>query len=583
MYSRSARFIIVLLTMVEPFAHAQDRTQARSMVISRGGIVATSQVLASQAGAEILARGGNAIDAAIAANAVLQVVEPMSNGMGGDLFAIYRDAKTGKLTGINASGWAPKGLSIDFLRSKGMKTMPRSGIHTVTVPGCVDGWAMLHGRFGRLKWAELFEPAIYYAEHGFPVTEIISEQWINSTKKLAADENARRVYLPNGAAPRLGGIFRNPELARAFRLVAQNGRDAFYKGEIAQAILTTSGRLGGTMKAADLAEFQAEWVAPLSTGYRGWTVYELPPNGQGIAALEMLNILRRLPLWKPDADGYHMKIEAQKLAYADLARYIADPRFSKVPVAGLLSEDYAAARAKEIDFARANCTVAPGNPPEGAGDTVYFAAVDKDGNIVSMIQSLYQGFGSGIAVDGMGFHLQNRGALFTLDASHPNALAPRKRPFHTIIPAFMEKGNLHIGFGIMGGFNQAQAHAQFVSNIVDHEMNIQSALEAPRFTKLTFGGCDVNIEGRVPEKVREVLKMRGHDLKVLGDFSNVVGGGQAVLHDSVSKVNYGASDPRKDGAAMPEPAPYFRKTPLTPAAAPPPAQPKRPAAPAKGR
>ncbi len=583
MKSRSARIIIVLLTMMEAFAYAQDRTQARSMVVSRGGIVATSQVLASQAGAEVLARGGSAIDAAIAANAVLQVVEPMSNGMGGDLFAIYRDGKTGKLTGINASGWAPKGLTIGYLKDKGQKAMPQSGIHSVTVPGCVDGWAKLHTRYGRLKWAELFVPAIWYAEHGFPVTEIISEQWINSTKKLAADENARRVFLPNGAAPRLGGVFRNPELAHAFRLVAEAGPHAFYRGEIAKAILATSERLGGTMRAEDLAEFQAEWVAPISSEYRGWKVYELPPNGQGIATLEMLNILRRLPLWKPDADAFHMKIEAQKLAYADLLRYIADPRFAKVPVAGLLSDEYAAERASQIDMGRANCSVPPGTPPESVGDTVYLTAVDRDGNIASVIQSVYQSFGSGVAVEGMGFHLHNRGGLFTLDASHPNALAPRKRPFHTIIPGYMEKGNLHIGFGIMGGFNQAQAHAQFVSNIVDHEMNIQSALEAPRFTKLTFGGCDVNIEARVSEKIREVLKMRGHDLKLLGDFSNVVGGGQAVLHDSKSKVNYGASDPRKDGAAIPEAAPYFKKAPATPAAAPPPARPKRPAAQAKGK
>jgi len=527
------------------------------MVITGRGIVATSQVLASQAGAEVLARGGSAMDAAIAANAVLQVVEPMSNGMGGDLFAIYRDAKTGKITGINASGWAPEALTIALLREKGEKAMPQTGIYSVTVPGCVDGWARLHARFGRLKWAELFRPAIYYAKNGFPVTEIIAGYWSDAAKKLAADENARAVFLPGGAAPRVGEVFRNPQLAHAFELVARGGRDAFYKGEIAKAILATSERLGGVIKASDLAEYQSEWVEPLFTEYRGWKVYELPPNGQGIATLEMLNIMRRLPIWKPDADGFHMKIEAQKLAYADLLRYIGDPRFSKLPVEGLLSDDYAAERARQIDMLHANCSVPPGKPPEGAGDTVYFTAVDRDGNIASVIQSLYLGFGSGIAVEGMGFHLQNRGALFTLEEGHPNALAPRKRPFHTIIPGLMEKGGLHIGFGIMGGFNQAQAHAQFVSNVVDHGMNIQAALEAPRFTKLTFGGCDVNIESRVPGNVREVLTMRGHQLKVLGDYSGTVGGGQAVMYDSATGVKYGASDPRKDGAAVPEPDPYF--------------------------
>lgn len=554
-----SRLIVALAVITQMLSFAQERSQARSMVINQGGIVATSHVLASQAGAEVLARGGSAIDAAIAANAVLQVVEPMSNGMGGDLFALYRDAKSGRLTGINASGWAPEKLSVAHVRGKGNQEMPATGIDTVTVPGCVDGWARLHARFGRLKWADLFEPAIWYSRHGFPVTEIVAEYWANATPKLSADENARGVFLPDGAAPRLGQVFRNPQLARAFELVARGGRDAFYKGEIARAILETSERLGGVMQASDLAAFESEWVDPLAVEYRGWKVYELPPNGQGIAALEMLNIMRRLPIWKPDVDAFHIKIEAQKLAYADLLRYIGDPRFSKMPVEGLLSDEYAAERASKIDMGRASCDVPPGTPPEGPGDTVYFAVVDRDGNIASVIQSLYEAFGSGIAVKGMGFHLQNRGALFTLEEGHPNALAPRKRPFHTIIPALMEKGGLHIGFGIMGGFNQAQAHAQFVSNVADHEMNIQAALEAPRFTKLTFGGCDVRIEARVPVNVREALKMRGHELEVLGDYSGEVGGGQAVMYDSATKVKYGASDPRKDGAAVPEAAPYFRQ------------------------
>ncbi len=531
------------------------------MTISDRGIVATSQTLASQAGAQVLARGGSAIDAAIAADAVLGVVEPMSCGIGGDLFGIYWDAKTGQLTGINSSGWAPKALNIELLKSLGSKSMPQAGIQSVTVPGCVEGWSKLHKRFGKLPWSDLFQPAIYYADHGYPVTEIIHEAWKLGTKKLQGDENARRIFLRNDAPPEVGEVFRDPQMASALKLIAAGGPAAFYTGPIAHAILKTSDRLGGKMAAADLSEYQAEFVQPVSTEYRGWKVYELPPNTQGIAALEMLNMFSQFPLgdYEPrSVEELHLQIEAQKLAYADLHRYVADPKFAKIPVDGLLSIDYARARAGKIDRAQANCSVPPGKPLEIGSDTIYLSVVDRDGNIVSLIQSLYSGFGSAVVVDDYGFALHNRGGLFTLDPDHPNALAPRKRPFHTIIPAFMQKGSLHIGFGIMGGFNQAQAHAQFVSNVVDHEMNIQSALEAPRFTKLTFGGCDVAIESRVPPAVREKLSARGHEVKVLGAFSDTVGGGQAVVHDSTTNINYGASDPRKDGAAVPEPHPYFK-------------------------
>ena len=531
------------------------------MVISRHGIVATSQTLASQAGAQVLARGGSAMDAAIAANAALGVVEPMSNGMGGDLFAIYWEAKTGKLTGINASGWTPAALTLAALKTHGYEsTMPQDGIHSVTTPGCVAGWSALHKRFGRLAWAELFRPAIYYAEEGFPVTEIIHGHWRNATTTIASDEGGRRVFLRDGLAPAVGEVFRNPDLAKALRLLAAGGAPAFYRGPIAEAILKTSGRQKGTMSAADLSEFEPEWVAPISTEYRGWKVYELPPNGQGVAALEMLNIMETFPLFQyrpQSAEALHAKIEAQKLAYADLLRYIADPRFSKAPVAGLLSKEYSKERSALIDPDTAHCAAKPGSPPRSAGDTIYLTVVDRDGNIASLIQSLYLSFGSGVLVEGMGFHLQNRGGLFEMDATHPNVVAPRKRPLHTIIPAFMEKDNIHIGFGIMGGFNQAQAHAQFVSNLVDHNMNIQAALEAPRFTKLTFGGCDVMIENRVPRDVRDELSGKGHRLELLGPYSSTVGGGQAVIHDSSAKVNYGASSPRKDGAAVPEAPPYF--------------------------
>jgi len=530
------------------------------MVITDRGIVATSQTLASQAGAQVLARGGSAMDAAIAANAALGVVEPESNGIGGDLFAIYWDARTGKLTGINASGWAPTGLTIDFLKSHGDTAMPQEGIHSVTVPGCVDGWEKLHKRFGKLPWSDLFQPAIYFADHGYPVTEMIGEAWKMEEAKLGKDENARHVFLRDGHAPKIGEVFRDPQMAAALRLVASQGAAAFYKGVIAKAILKTSQRLGGKMTAADLGEFQSEWVEPVSTDYHGWKIYELPPNGQGIAALEMLNLFSLFPLSdypSRGAEELHVQIEAQKLAYADLQRYVADPRFSKVPVNGMLSMDYARERAKLIGATRAACDVPPGKPPVVHGDTIYLSVVDRDGNIVSLIQSLYQHYGSGVVVDDYGFALQNRGGLFELDPQHPNALAPRKRPFHTIIPAFMEKGDLHVGFGIMGGLNQAQAHAQFVSNVVDHGMNIQMALEAPRFTKKTFGGCDVSVESRFPLAVREALMARGHQLEMLGDFSSAMGGGQVVMHNSATGVNWGASDPRKDGAAAPEPAPYF--------------------------
>jgi gamma-glutamyltranspeptidase/glutathione hydrolase len=539
-----------------------DRSQARSMVITRRGIVATSQTLASQAGAQILARGGSAADAAIAANATLGVVECMMNGIGGDLFAIEWNAKSGKLTGLNSSGWAPEKLTPEFLRQKGNTAMPGHGIYSVTVPGAVRGWEALHQKFGRLPWAEIFQPAIYYAANGFPVTEFIGAYWKLSEQELAADQNARRVYLVDGKAPAVGQVFSNPEYARALELIASQGADAYYRGDIAKSILKTSDRLGGVMTAEDLADFKPEWVEPISTTYRGWTVYELPPNGQGLAALEMLNIFEKYPLpeWGfASADAFHVKVEAQKLAYADLYRYNADPRFVKVPMTGIISKSYAAERASTIDMKQAHCDVTAGNPTPFGGETIYMTAVDRDGNIVSLIQSLYSAWGSGIVVDDYGFALQNRGALFRLDPSHPDVLAPHKRPFHTIIPAFMQRGDIHIGFGIMGGPNQAQAHAQFVSDVVDYSMNIQAALEAPRFTRPQPEGCNFLIEDRVPAVVLESLRQRGHVLDVRGHYSTEMGGGQAVLYDSSTGVKSGASDPRKDGAAVPEPDPYFSK------------------------
>src|SRR5438034_5625796 len=504
--TRLALAVVLLISAT----FAQDRSHARSMVVTRYGIVATSHVQASQAGAQILARGGSAADAAIAANAVLGVTEPMMNGIGGDLFALYWDAKTGKLYGLNASGWAPKGLTIDTLKAKGATSMPQSGIDTVTVPGSVAGWNTLHERFGRLPWKDIFQSAIFYADEGYPVPELIHGFWEDSAEDLLRDSESRRVFLHNDKPPAVGEIFQNHDLAKALRLIAQQGTNSFYRGEIAQAILRTSQSLGGTISAADLAEFAPEWVEPISVTYRDWTIYELPPNGQGMAALEMLNIMQVSPA---SSEGplsvaeLHKKIEAMKLAYADLYRYNADPRFAKVPVKGLLSQDYAKERAKLINPSKAACDVAAGEPP--SSDTTYLSVVDRDGNIVSLLQRNYAAFGSGITVRGMGFALQNRGALFSLDPSHPNALAPRKRPFHTIIPAFMEHGNQHIGFGIMGGPNQPLAHAQFVSNIVDYAMNRHAAVHAARFTVTEKHGCNIVIESRVKQDVRDKLTSMG--------------------------------------------------------------------------
>jgi gamma-glutamyltranspeptidase/glutathione hydrolase len=545
------------MTFIVAGAGAQDRSQGRSMVVSQGGIVAAESPLAAQAGATILAHGGNAIDAAVATNAVMGVVEPMMNGIGGDLFAIVYDAKTGKLYGLNASGWAPAKVSVEFLKSQGIDKMPQAGIHSVTVPGAVDGWWKLLSRFGKKQFPDVLTPAIHYARDGFPVPEWDAAYWATEESFLKEDKNLSATYLIDGHAPRVGDVFHNPDLARSLELIASGGRDAFYKGELASRIVEFSSRLGGTMSTGDLAAYSSEWVEPISTTYHGWTVYEIPPNGQGIAALMMLNIMESFSLAQfghNSADALHAMIEAKKLAYADMHRYVADPKFSRVPVEGMLAKDYAAQRAKLVDMSKANCDVSPGEPAfPTMGDTTYLTVVDRDGNMVSLIQSNYSGFGSRLVADGTGFALQNRGGLFSLDPSSPNALAGHKRPLHTIIPAFMTHGDERIAFGIMGGFNQAQAHAQFVSNIVDFGMNIQESLESARFTKPTFAGCDVEVEDRIPASVRDALAGRGHKIDVRGNYSANMGGGQAVRRDFAKGVNYGASDPRKDGAAIPEP------------------------------
>ena len=533
-----------------------SRWQARSMTVSTRGIVAAENPLAAQAGAVVLARGGHAADAAIAANAVMGVVAPMMNGVGGDLFAIVHEAATGTVYGLNASGWSAGGTSIEFLTSRGFNAMPQSGIHSVTVPGAVSGWAALHGKFGRVTLDTILSAAIAHAENGFPVSEITSLEWAGSVPALQTDRHATATYLPGGRAPVAGEVFRNPDLARTLGAIARDGGDAFYRGEVAKRILACSAEHGGALTPGDLAEYAAEWVTPLATNYRGWDVYEIPPNSQGIAALVMLNILENFRLGdygRATADSLHAMIEAKKLAYADMQRHVGDPRFAQVPVDAMLSKTYARQRASLLDPRRAKASVDAGVLPTHGGDTTYLCAVDAQGNICSLIQSNFANFGSAVVPEGAGFVLQSRGGLFTFDRSHPNALAPRKRPLQTVIPAFMKRDDVSVGFGVMGGWNQPQAHVQVISNIVDHGLNIQQALEAPRFVKLTFPGTDVMMESRVPESVRQALERRGHEIDLQGEFSNMVGGGQAVMHDARAKVNYGGSDPRKDGCAIPEP------------------------------
>jgi len=558
----AARFLLLAVAtlMLTVGAEGQDRGQTRSMVISKGGIVASESPLASQAGVRILENGGNAVDAAIAANAMMGVVEPMMNGIGGDLFVMVYDAKANKLYGLNASGWAPKGLTIEFLHKQGLRDMPQTGVHSITVPGVVDGWQKLADRFGRRKLKEDLAAAIRTAQDGFPVPEWDAAYWATEVDLLRTDDAATSLYLPGDHAPKVGEVFRNPDLAASLGQIAERGRDAFYKGEISKKILDAMKRHNGTMTDKDLAEYSSEWVEPISTTYRDWTVYEMPPNGQGMAALEMLNIMETVSLGQKDTGfgstkALHTMIEAKKLAYADVARYLADPRGQKIPVATLVSKPWAVERAKLIDPEKAACEIAAGEIA-GGSDTTYLSVVDRDGNMVSLIQSNYAAFGSGIVPARAGFVMHNRGGLFTLDPSSPNALAGHKRPRHTIIPGFAEKGDTRMAFGIMGGWNQAQAHAQFMANIADFKMNIQAAMEAARFTKYTFTGCDVEMENRFSGKVRDELTAKGHQIKVLGTFSSRVGGGQVVLRDFATGVNYGASDPRKDGQAAVElPAP----------------------------
>ena len=553
--------VVVSGMCAQQFSSSPD--QGRSMVVTKYGIVAAPQFLASDAGAKILEAGGNAVDAAIAANAVVGVTQPYVNGMGGDLFAIYYEAKTGKLYGLNASGWTPQALTIEYLKAHNITgKLGQISVHTITIPGCVAGWDALRGRFGTMPFEKLLRPAIFYAENGFPLAEKNARYWVGKT--FLNQPGYRETYLPAGFQPGVGEVFKNTALGHSLRQIAEHGRDGFYNSNLTEAMVTFLRSQGGTHTVADFAEFKPEWVEPISTTYRGWTVYELPPNGQGVAALSMLNIMEKFPMSSyghNSAAALHVMIEAKKLAYADMIHYVGDPRFTPIPVREMLSKDLADQRSKLIQTDHAACQVAPSEITEKLNarghETIYMSTIDKDGNIVSLIQSNYGGYGTGMVAPGTGFSFQNRGAGFELTPGKPNSIAGHKRPLHTIIPAFMQKGEVHLGFGIMGGWNQAQAHAQFVANVVDFGMNIQAAMEAARFTKQTFEGCDVDMESRIPEDVRNELAKRGHVFKILEPFSYTVGQGEAVMHDDRRGVNFAGSDPRCDGEAIPQSPPVF--------------------------
>ncbi|MET0383979.1 MAG: gamma-glutamyltransferase, partial [Burkholderiaceae bacterium] len=531
----------------------------RSEVVAAHGMVATSHPLATQIGLDILKKGGTAVDAAIAANAALGLMEPVSNGIGGDLFAIVWDAKSKTLRGYNGSGRSPRALTLGWFREHGYTAIPPLGPLPVNVPGCVDGWFALHERYGKLPIATLLQPTIAYARDGFPVTELIAYYWQASVPRLAQFPGFNEQFTRDGRAPRKGEVWRNPSLARSLEAIARGGRDAFYKGPIAHAIADYMKAQGGFLAYDDLASHHGEWVEPISTNYRGYDVWELPPNGQGLAALEMLNILEGYDFSKiafGSAEHVHLLVEAKKLAFEDRAKFYADPAFAKAPIEGLLSKAYAAGR-RALIGERSARTVEAGSPTLH-GDTIYMTTADQWGNMVSLIQSNYRGMGSGMTPPGLGFILQDRGELFVLKEGHANSYEPGKRPFHTIIPAFITKdGAPWLSFGVMGGDMQPQAHVQIVQNLVDFHMNLQEAGDAPRIqhegstspegqaTPMTDGGF-VDLEsGFDYETVRELMR-RGHSVR----FANgPYGGYQAIGWDATNRVYIGASESRKDGQA----------------------------------
>ena len=543
-------------------AFAQDRITGksfatRSEVIAQHGMAATSQPLATQVALDILKKGGNAIDAAIAANALLGLVEPTGNGVGGDLFAIIWDAETEQLYGLNASGRSPYNLSLEYFEKNGYEKIPSYGPLPVSVPGAVDGWFEMHGKFGSMEMQEILQPAIDYANNGFPVSELIAYYMKVGAQNLQRFPGFKEVYMPNGKTPKKGEIFKNPGLANTLSIIAQEGRDGFYKGEVAKTIADYMQQLGGFLTEKDLADHTSEWVEPESINYRGYDVWELPPNGQGIAALQILNILEGYDLKSMgfgSKEYIHTFTEAKKLAFEDRAKFYADQDFFKTPIDWLLSDEYAAERRALINPNKAANSFPAGQLKDG--DTIYMTVADKDGNMVSLIQSNYRGMGSGMTPPGLGFVLQDRGELFSLEKGHANVYEPHKRPFHTIIPAFITKeGKPWVSFGLMGGATQPQGHAQIVINLIDFGMNLQEAGDAPRIlhngssqptgSVMTDGGVLQLESGIDYEVIRELVKM-GHKISWnVGSY----GGYQAIMWDELNKVYYGASESRKDGQA----------------------------------
>jgi gamma-glutamyltranspeptidase/glutathione hydrolase len=569
------KMLLVALVVILPLilamlpADAADRHSraafrtGRSVVMATHGMVATSHPLAAQIGLDVLKRGGNAVDAAIATNAALGLLEPMTCGIGGDLHALVWDAKSRKLHGLNASGRAPYEATRRFFASKGLKEIPMFGPLSWSVPGCVDGWDELQRRFGTMKLAELLEPSIRYAEEGAPVPEMIARYWTKAQEdgRLLITAEGRETYLPGGRAPKVGEIFKNPNLAHSYRAIAQGGRDTFYKGPIAREIVAFSSRHGGLFTLRDFEEHTSTWVEPAGTSYRGHDVWQLPPPTQGIAVLQMLNLLEGYDLKKmgPDsADWWHIFLEAKKVAYADRARFYADPAFTKVPLAELISKSYAQARRKGIDLAHARTDHDAGDPKLGHSDTVYLCVVDKDHNCVSLIQSNYSSFGSGMVPGAVGFALQNRGTLFALDEHHANRLEPHKRPFHTIIPGMVTKaGKPWFVFGVMGGDMQPQGQVQVLVNLIDFGMDAQQAGESPRLEHrgsatptgrpaAKDGGLVIPEDG-IPLAILDELRRRGHRIAA----PQVNGGGyQGILIEPTTGVLQGGSEARKDGCAV---------------------------------
>ena len=531
---------------------------SRSEVIASHGMAATSQPLATQVALDVLKAGGSAVDAAIAANAMLGLVEPTGCGIGGDLYAIVWDAESKELTGLNASGRAPRAMTLEYFRERGIDAIPKFGPLPVSVPGTVDGWFELHGRYGRLPMRDVLAPAIRYAREGFPVTEVIAYYLTTNRDRIGHYPGFADTFMPNGDVPKKGEVFRNPRLANTYEAIAEKGRDEFYKGDIARAIDTYMAEQGGLLTYEDMAAHTSEWVTPVSTNYRGWDVFELPPNGQGIAALQILNVLEGYDIAAMgfgSADYIHTLVEAKKLAFEDRAKYYVDMDFADVPVDWLISKEYAAER-RELIGAKASQSLPAGERKLEEGDTIYLTVADVDGNMVSLIQSNYRGMGSGMTPGELGFVLQNRAELFALDENHANVVEGGKRPFHTIIPAFvMQDGKPLISFGLMGGAMQPQGHAQVIVNMVDFGMNLQEAGDAARVnhtgsssptgTTMTDGGT-VHLESGFSDAVRAELEHRGHSL---GASDGSFGGYQAIMFDKEQGVYYGASEARKDGQA----------------------------------